>query len=574
MTRGAALVLAAALAVAACTSDVELGSWRSAKDTTSPFDTGPPPLPEPCIIAAPYIVDFGLVQRNMDSSATVDLFNRCDAARRWLGLKLAGDPGFSVLVDGATYRPTTELATTGVSWAEPRAIPPGGTVTVSVSYAPTAPGRDRANLILLTDDPGQPTGLAVRLEAGGDWPCLAILPKSVDFAGVMIGRTATETLDLSSCGAVPLELTKLTLDGSPTLALANPNAFTLPRTLSPGEHLRIDLAYAPTAVSPGTPEARVWDVATLALVANDFDRSHPVDVRGFGVDDACPTARATVADALESVPVGATVTLSGVDSSAIDGTIDRWAWSVAAPFAAVSPFEPGAHAPTVSYRLSIAGDYTFALDVVDTAGRHACALAYRTVRAVPTADLRVELVWTTPNDPDPYDEGIDLGSDLDLHLAHPYAVGPDLDGDGDGDAFFDLPYDVFFDNPEPRWYPTEAPSEQPQLVEDDLDGTGPEVIEASVQPGGLEPLIGIHVWDDHGFGASAAVVRVFAGGELAYESAPVTLLEDELWEVGRVTWPTPGLGGTVAPVVTPSQGADGGPKIYVGVRATAGAEKR
>jgi hypothetical protein len=573
MTRGAALIVATALAVAACTSDVELGSWRSAQDTTHPFDTGQPPLPEPCIIAAPYIVDFGLVQRSIADTETVDLYNRCDAERRWLGLKLAGDPGFSVFVDGATYRPTTELATTGVSWAEPRAIAPGATVTIVVSYTPTAPGRDRANLILLTDDPGQPTGLAVRLEAGGDWPCLAILPKSVDFAGVMVGRTATEVLDLSSCGAVPLELTKLTLDGSPTLTLANPGAFTLPRTLSPGEHLRLDLAYAPAAVSPGTPEARVWDVATLALVANDFDRSHAVDVRGFGVDDACPTARIAVADALESAPVGATVSLSGADSSAIDGAVDRWIWSVAAPFSAVSPFEPDEHAAAVSYRLSIAGDYTFALDVVDTAGRHACALAYRTVRAVATADLRVELVWATPNDPDPYDEGVDLGADLDVHLAHPYAVGPDLDGDGAGDGFFDLPYDVFFDNPEPRWYPTRPTSEQPQLVEDDQDGTGPEVIEASVQPGGLEPLIGVHVWDDHGFGASAAVVRVFARGELVYESAPVTLLADELWEVGRITWPTPGFGDAVAPIIVPSEGTGGGPKVFVGVRATAGAVK-
>lgn len=386
----------------------------------------------------------------------------------------------------------------------------------------------------------------------------------------MVGQAATETLDLSSCGAVPLELTKLTLGGSPTLRLGEEEGLTLPVTLAPGAHLPLTLVYEPVAVSPGTPESRVWDVATLSLVANDFDRFHDVDVRGFGVDDACPTARIGAVDD-EVVPVGATVTLSGAESTALDGDLARWAWSVEAPFSAVSPFEPGDDAVAVSYRLAIAGEYRFALDVVDTVGRHACALAYRTVRALPLADLRIELLWTTPNDPDPYDWGIDLGSDLDLHVAHPFAVGPDLDGDGHGDGFFDLPYDVFFDNPEPRWFPTSGGSEDPVLVEDDQDGTGPEVVEVeTLASNGMAPRIGVHAWDDHGFGPSAAVVRVFAEGELIYESAPVTLLDDELWEVGQLTWAMD----ATAPTLTPATGPQGGPKIYSEVRERAAAEKR
>lgn len=567
-------LLLAALTAGSCVSEVDLGQWRQTADAIDPTDTSPPVPPEPCLVAAPYIVDFGFVQREQVGQTSVILLNRCDEDRLWLGIKLAGDPGFTVIVDDATYRPTTELATTGVSWPQPRVIAPGESVTIQVAYTPTAAGRDRANLIILTDDPGQLTGLAIRLEAGGDQPCLAILPKSVDFAGVMVGRSATETVELSSCGVVPLELTKLTLtdSGSTTpnpFALTNGDAFTLPATLDPGERLEVALTYAPSTVSPGTPESRVWDVATLSLVANDFERFHDVDVRGFGVDDACPTARISAGDD-EAVPVGTTVTLSGADSTALNGTLERFAWSVEAPYSAVSPFEPDDAAVDVSYRLSVAGEYTFALDVVDSVGRHACALAYRTVRAVPLADLRVELMWTTPNDPDPYDWGLDLGADLDLHVVHPYAVGPDLDGDDVGDGYFDLPYDAFFDNPEPRWYPTSGGSEDPVLIEDDVDGTGPEVVEVeSVTPSQLEPRIGVHVWDDHGFGPSTAIVRVYARDELVYESPPVTLLEDELWEVGELTWAVDATTPTLVPATD-----GGGPRVYSGVRDHAGADKR
>ncbi|TNF36891.1 MAG: hypothetical protein EP329_04465 [Deltaproteobacteria bacterium] len=562
-------LLVALAALGGCVSEVDLGHWRAAGDAVDPSDTGPPTPPDPCLLAEPYAVDFGFVQRDGVGEEIVTLRNTCADARRWLGLKLAGDPGFTVLVGDTPYRPSIELATAGVTWSEPQVIAPGASLPVTVRYTPTAAGRDRANLIVLTDDPGQLTGLAIRLDAGGEQPCLAILPKSVDFAGVMVGRTATELLDLGSCGDVPLELTKLTLTGSATVRLAPENDFTLPVTLSPGDHLPLLLTYEPVTVSPGTPESRVWDVATLSLVANDFDRFHDVDVRGFGVDDACPTARIGAVDA-EEVPVGTTVVLSGAESTALDGDIARWAWSVEAPFSAVSPFEPDDDAVEVGYRLAIAGEYRFALDVVDTVGRHACALAHRTVRAVPLADLRVELVWTTPNDPDPYDWGIDLGSDLDLHVAHPFAVGPDLDGDGVGDAFFDLPYDVFFDNPEPRWFPPSADAEDPVLVEDDQDGTGPEVVEVeTLVINGMAPRIGVHAWDDHGFGPSTAVVRVFAGPVLIYESAPVTLLEDELWEVGQLTWAVDATEPTLVPALAPG----GGPKIFIGVRERAAADK-
>jgi len=65
--------------------------------------------------------------------------------------------------------------------------------------------------------------------------------------------------------------------------------------------------------------------------------------------------------------------------------------------------------------------------------------------------------------------------------------------------------------------------------------------------------IGVHYWNDHGFGPSDAVVRIYLDGELAYTSSPVTLTHRDMWDVAEVVWPTQ----TVNPVTA----TGGGPKI-------------
>ena len=561
MTRLAAVALAAALATAGCVGDVDLGAWRLDAHLTP--DTAPPPPPAPCVVADPFAVDFGLVERGAEADALVTLTNTCAAPVAWLGLKLAGDPGFTVDAAGASYRPSTALASAGARWPSPLTLAPGAAATLRVRYTATTPELVRAHAILLLDDPGQPTGLALRLEAGGQAPCLAIFPKSLDFGGKVVGETARRPLELRACGAEPLRLDKLALDAPADLALEPPPGLTLPHLLAPGERLTLTLAFTPASPSPGWPDAPpAWTVGRLEAIANDFDRLHAVDVRGFGVTEACPEARISVDGPPDAAPVGATITLDAAASVAVTGPLTAFAWTVDAPFAA-SPFAPSAAAEAVTYRLAVAGEHRFTLDVVDASGRHACVPATHTVTATSAAALRVELLWHTPNDPDPHDAGFERGADLDLHLTHPFAVGPDLDGDGHGDAFFDLPYDVFFDNPEPLWAaPTAA---APALREDDQDGTGPEVIEVPALDAALELGVGVHAWADNGFGPSYATVRVLAGDALVYQSDPVLLLEDELWVVGRLAWP--------GPTLLPATGRDGAPRVLSAIRAASGRDK-
>ena len=69
--------------------------------------------------------------------------------------------------------------------------------------------------------------------------------------------------------------------------------------------------------------------------------------------------------------------------------------------------------------------------------------------------------------------------------------------------------------------------------------------------------VAVHGWNDHGFGPSAATVRIFLMGQLIFEAGPVSLETGDLWEVADITW----LGWPDAQVTALSAGG-GAPIIY------------
>ena len=59
--------------------------------------------------------------------------------------------------------------------------------------------------------------------------------------------------------------------------------------------------------------------------------------------------------------------------------------------------------------------------------------------------------------------------------------------------------------------------------------------------------VGVHYWNDHGYGDSLATVRVWALGGLAMQVSDVKLASGDLWTVGRLHWPNTLNGGNKAP---------------------------
>ncbi|MGM0576099.1 MAG: choice-of-anchor D domain-containing protein [Myxococcota bacterium] len=153
--------------------------------------------------------------------------------------------------------------------------------------------------------------------------------------------------------------------------------------------------------------------------------------------------------------------------------------------------------------------------------------------------IHVELTWDTPGDPDQTDHGPMAGSDLNLHFAHPSATGVDIDSDDVPDGWFDDTFDCFWFNNSPEWgSDDENADDDPSLDHDDTDGLGPENIVLPVPEDGLTYRVGVHYWNDHGYGPSNATVRVYIYSSLVFELEDVELVNHDFWEVATIDWPS------------------------------------
>ena len=95
--------------------------------------------------------------------------------------------------------------------------------------------------------------------------------------------------------------------------------------------------------------------------------------------------------------------------------------------------------------------------------------------------------------------------------------------------------------------------DDPGLDRDDTDGAGPENVNLNIPEEGLTYRVGVHYWNDHGFGPSLATVRVYIYTSLVFSVTDVELVNHDLWEVAEIKWPS----GQVDPVL----GANGSYKI-------------
>lgn len=144
--------------------------------------------------------------------------------------------------------------------------------------------------------------------------------------------------------------------------------------------------------------------------------------------------------------------------------------------------------------------------------------------------LEIELTWFAPADPDPTDSGPGAGPDLDLHFMHPFASD-----------WFDHPFDCFWFNANPNWGSLDPTiPDDPSLLLDSTDGSGPERLAYDTLEVDTLYRIGVHAWSDSGFGPTEATLAISLGGELIHE-ATVTLQSQEFWEVATLLGPSGNL---------------------------------
>lgn len=231
--------------------------------------------------------------------------------------------------------------------------------------------------------------------------------------------------------------------------------------------------------------------------------------------------------------------LDGTKSKAApQHTIAKWQWKIASqPPASSASLQPSATHPKPTVVVNHAGQYELCLEVMDSQGLSSCAPACVTVD-VQSQGLHIELAWETPGDLDKTDVGPKAAADLDLHFAHSLAMGQDLDCDKEPDPWFSNPFDCFWYNPSPQWGAKASPADDPKLAEgapELLDILKPEGTAQAPQE--WSPYsVGVHVWNDNGYGPSTAYVNLYVDGGLVGKFVQQVSAGD-MWFVTRIHWP-------------------------------------
>lgn len=214
----------------------------------------------PNIDAFPDTVTFGTVAINAAASS------------RTLSIQNVGTAPLSV--SEIQFNSTSaELNLVNAPGRFPQTLAPGASLDLQVTYRPTDPGLDRADVVIRSDDRDEPM-LTVPVTGIGGVPttcAVSVAPSQVTFGLVERGRVANLPVEIRNAGAQPCALSNLQLSGDAEFTLPAPP--TGVQTVAPGQRLRVDIAYAPTQYGNHT--------ATLAFEADDPSQAMvQVPIRG------------------------------------------------------------------------------------------------------------------------------------------------------------------------------------------------------------------------------------------------------------------------------------------------------
>ena len=126
-------------------------------------------------------------------------------------------------------------------------LPAGASCEIAVTFRPSEGGGRTAELVIVHDAEGSPTGVELRGEGRGQAQ-LALDPSTIDFGEADVGSTSdVETVTITNGGTAVLVLSLLELAG-PALgdyAIADSSTCAEEVELEPGETCAVDLSFVP-----------------------------------------------------------------------------------------------------------------------------------------------------------------------------------------------------------------------------------------------------------------------------------------------------------------------------------------
>ena len=367
------------------------------------------------------------------------------------------------------------------------------------------------------------------LNANGAEPCISVThEEGYDFGQRLIGQISEEIFTITNCSDA-VEGQPLIIDGInwveehdwfeiiPTAGDLSLDILSLDVDslmadgtveIEPQSSRNFTVTFAPT-------EEAIAE-ASFEILSND-EIKNPLDIhlRGLGSNNQCPVAVATCtirgttagSSELNAIPLDF-LDCDASQSYDADGAIASYNWEVIArPEGSTASFTPNGSVVNPSFFVDLSGRYVFRLNVFDEENTPSCEPADVIIMATSPESIYVQLVWDTPADADQTD---DIGSDLDLHFAH---------SNGDWN---DSSWDVYFANT------TSAEPGNIHLYEPE-DGT--------------QYRVGLHYYDDTGFGNSYATVRIYINGTQVFEIADKLMTNgnssiQDMWDVASIDWPS------------------------------------
>jgi hypothetical protein len=541
----------------------------------------------PAIKVDPPGVDFGTVPLNVEATSSVTVSNLGDGDLVISSLQFAQvAPKFFSLQtdDGVKLDGSAQPIALNPAWT----ITPGATKSMTLTYHGLDTVGHGGQLVFVSNDAKTPEAI-VTLKANQQVACIKITPeKELAFGGVLVGAAATKGIALKNCGSQDLILDKFTLaDDVDKAYFFDPTAILLgtapsgatPLTVHTNQTVTVPISCTPPGAGPAPYKAN------LTFVDNTLQPQKTVALSCTGVTTDCATPIVTCAEG-EEVPPQSVIHLDGSGSLVKSGKTLTYKWTVLKqpPGAVGYAFFPSDAAAKVTYgtttntpngpkvQLNVVGVYTFRLEVKDSDGKDGCGPADFTVQVIPDTGLHVELLWDTPGDTNKTDTGPSAGADLDLHFAHPDAEKANLctnpltlcngkpcacqydeDNDGSPDPWFAKLFDCYWFESQPAWGSSTSPSDDPFLALDDTDGWGPENLNMAA-PENVLYRIGVHYWDDKGYGDSTATVNIWID---SFQVGTFTqkLQQCDMWWVKRLDYanktladfPNAGANGKVTP---------------------------
>ncbi len=523
------------------------------------------------VLSVPATLDFGQVHAGEAPEREITLQNigSSDLYIDWFNFQ----GGVFFTLNAGEIQMNGDQTRNNVPLDPPLLIEAGKGVVWTMAFAPENDAPAQAKLVIHpTNDPDAPEGRQVEILGNTNGPRLCVEPNPVEFGGKVIMSAARINVRMTSCGTTPLTITDISLvDSSPDFEIlfdqlpggVGPTA-AAPLNIAPNAFETLAVQFTPDQKNPADPGTGkpIADVGTIVIASNSFTDRTQVEVTGFGVDAECPQPVIAIEEG-EEVEPQTVLHLHGEQSQASTGGIISYGWTVQQPPDNMFNLQPSNDYQSPTHQANVAGEYQYCLDVCDalhcSSDPDCNTTVCKTVTVVPQQAIHVELTWSTPGDPDPFNEGPDAGADMDLHFTHPFATGPDLDQDGAPDGWFDMSWDCFWYRPRPEWESVNPNvHDDPRLDRDDTDGAGPENVNLDVPVQGRVYRIGVHYWDSHNYGYSYPRVKIYIWGTLVYdrnlESEDRKMSECDLWEVATITW-------DVLPVIEEIKRPDGSPKI-------------